>query len=314
MSVAYCIAAHTGPAQCARLVHRVLQDDPESWVFLHYDQRRSPPFDPSQVAHPRVHLFRERPIYWGSTQLADLYLEMFRWARHRDPTYIVMLSGQDYPLRNLAGLEAELAAFDVWAETMPVFGDDGCCQWPEGLRRYSYRWWHLDAPPRPVRGAERLVAKAVRVPAAPTEPPLPYIVRHRQADQFWWGARSRGPGVPVHGGSVYMNLSSRAVDVLLSCPHRLASFFHHVPCSDEAWFHTVLRNTAGLSFAPGNARYIRWAQGEAHPDVLGLGDLDDLVSSGDHFGRKFDEAADSAVLDRLDALAHSMSGQQSQNV
>ena len=77
---------------------------------------------------------------------------------------------------------------------------------------------------------------------------------------------------------------------IFSCPNHVSSFFHHVPIADEAYFHTVLRNTTGLTFAPGDARYIRWTEGEAHPEVLTVGDLDGMVASGAHFGRKFDDA------------------------
>ena len=61
---------------------------------------------------------------------------------------MVMLSGQDYPLRHLGGLEAELSCYDVWADVNPLFAADGSCNWPEGRRRYSYRWLHSDSPPR----------------------------------------------------------------------------------------------------------------------------------------------------------------------
>ncbi len=45
-------------------------------------------------------------------------------------SYVVMLSGQDYPLRHVGGLEAELSAYDVWADINPLFAGDGSCNWP----------------------------------------------------------------------------------------------------------------------------------------------------------------------------------------
>ena len=305
MTVAYCIAAHTRPSQCARLVRRLLNDDPDCRVLLHYDQRQSPPLDLRQVSAPQVRLFRARPIYWGGPQLADLYVEMFRLSMKEGCSYAVMLTGQDYPLGHVAGLEAKLSAYDVWDESRPLFSSDGSCNSLEGRRRYTYRWWHLNSPPKLLRGAERVAGKVLRVPMATSQPSVPYLVRTRQYDQVWWGVRSRGPGVPVHSGSVFMDLSRRAIEVILSCPKRLSSFFHHVPCSDEAWFHTTLRNATGLTFALGNSRYMHWIEGEAHPELLTSSDLDDMVASGARFGRKFDEVVDSSVLDRLDALAGS---------
>ena len=46
-----------------------------------------------------------------------------------------------------------------------------------------------------------------------------------------------------------MSLSARGVEVISSIPRQLTSFFHHVPIPDEAFFQTVLRHDAGLSFA-----------------------------------------------------------------
>lgn len=306
MGIAYCIAAYKRPSQCARLVRRLLADDPECRVVLHYDQRQSS-FDFGQVASPRVQVVRERPLYWGSTQLLELYVEMFLLAIEDGCNYVVMLSGQDYPLRHLDGLEAELSAYDVWADAEPLFALDGTCNWAEGRRRYSYRWWHADDPPRVLRGVERVVATLLRVPVCPSEPPLPRFVHFRQRNQVWWGARSRGPGVPVHCGETWMNLSVRALEAVSSCPHHLTSFFHRVPCPDEACFHTILHNATGLTFAPGYARYVRWTEGEPHPEVLTVNDLESMVASGAHFGRKFDEVVDSSVLDRLDVLSRSSS-------
>jgi hypothetical protein len=313
MSVAYCIAAHTQPAQCRRLVRRLLDDDPEGKVILHYDQRQSP-FDAHQMASDRVRIVRGRAVYWGGTQVVDLFEEMFDLAVGDGCSYVVMLSGQDYPLRHLGGLEAELSAYDVWANVNPLFASDGTCNWPEGRRRYSYRWWHFDRPSKLTRGADRLAEKVLRIPTARTEAPLPHLVRFRQQNQVWWGWRSRGPGVPVHYGSMWMSLSARAVGAISSCPHHLSSFFQHVPIADEACFHTILRNTAGLTFAPGYARYIRWTDEQAHPEVLTVSDLDGMVASGAHFGRKFDEAVDASVLDRLDALRSSSRSNDAENI
>ena len=120
--------------------------------------------------------------------------------------------------------------------------------------------------------------------------------------------------MPVYYGSTWMSLSARAVEVISSCPHHVSSFFQRVPIPDEACFHTVLRNTTGLSFAPDYARYIRWTEGQPHPEVLTVSDLDGMVASGAHFGRKFDDAVDASVLDRLDVLSCSSCSDDTQTI
>jgi hypothetical protein len=302
MTLAYCINAHSRPSQCLRLVGRLLADDPTCRVFLHYDKKGGR-LDLDEFAGPRVQMVRQRSVYWGSTQLVDVFREMFRLALDQGCSYSVMLTGQDYPLRNLEGLEADLCTYDVWGSFEPLFAGDGSCNWEEGRRRYTYWWWHADNPSKLLRRADALVAKLFNVPVSHREPPLPTLVHYRQYDQLWWGARTGGPGVPLYTGRVWMGLSSDALKAVCSAPRRLVSYFHHVPCAAEAFFHTVLGNTKGLRVAPRDPWFVRHPHEASHPDVLTSSDLSILMASGAIFARKFDESVDSSVLDRLDVLS-----------
>lgn len=302
MTLAYCVNAHSRPSQCLRLLKRLLDDDPDCRVLLHYDKKAGP-LDVGEFAGSRVHMVPQRPVYWGSTQLVDIFTEMFRLALDRGCSYSVMLTGQDYPLRNLAGLEAELCAYDVWGNLDPLFASDGSCNWEEGRRRYTYWWWHADDPPKLLKGADRLAATLFRVPVSRRESPSTSLVHFRQSGQLWWGARTRSPGVPLYTGRVWMGLSAKAMEAVCSAPRELLSFFHHVPCAAEAFFHTVLGNTTGLRVAPRDPWFVRHPLEASHPDVLTSSDIDTLMASGAIFARKFDESIDSSVLDRLDVLS-----------
>jgi hypothetical protein len=298
MTIAYCVVAHQRPAQTQRLVHRLLADDPACQVVLHYDQRYEP-LDLSKVTLPRVRLVRERPLNWGTPAIVDLFVEMLQIALAAGCSYASILSGQDYPVRAVGGLETVLSQYDVWADLRPLLTEDGSFNGDAERARYTYRWWYLNTPPRWLRGIDRGVAKALGDPSYRTQPPR-RLVRLRQRQQIWWGVKSGGPGVPIYEGSVWMDLSARAIEAVCASSGNVRSFFRHVPCADEACLHTILGNTTGLSFAPGNGRFIRWAPGAESPDILTLGDLTDIRSSGAHFARKFDERVDAAVLDHLD--------------
>jgi len=281
----------------------LLDDDASCRVLVHFDQR-SAKFDMTEVDSPRVHIIAERPVNWGSPELVDLFVEMFRVALSAGCSYAVMLSGQDYPLREVTDLEADLSSYDVWASTMPLFAVDGSCNWKEGRRRYAYQWWHTNEPGWLVRLADSCAGKVPGAHvSAESDPPLPYVVHFRQSGQLWWGVRSQGPGMPIHTGSQWMNLSAGAMEAICSAPQRVMRFFHQVPIADEACFHTILKNTKELTFAPDNARFIRWGQRKASPDVLTADDLEVMISSGARFARKFDELVDSSVLDHLDLLS-----------
>ena len=303
MTVAYCIAAHTRPSQCRRLVRRLLDDDPGCLVLLHYDQRVAP-LDLAEVVGPRVQILPERPLYWGGPQIVDLFREMLRFSLGSNCSYAVLLSGQDYPLRHVGALEAELSRFDVWPTDMrPLFAGDGTCDRPEGMRRYSYQWWHADDPNLVLRAAFRGTAKLPWVHWSTRDLPLPYLVQAEQLDQLWWGIRSRGPACPsmsVERGSAFprppwTQSALRPASWLGSsamCPRPTKRVF------TRPW------PTRGLTFAPGEARYVRW-EDKDNPELLTGKDLAAITGSGAHFARKFDELVDRSVLDQLDLIGKS---------
>ncbi len=298
--IGYCIGAYVRPGQTARLVRRLLHDDPAGQVVLHFDQRQAS-FDPGEVAGPRVTLVPERPVHWGGFDQVQLSIDMMRIATEQlHCSYVVMLSGQDYPLCHVGGLEGELAHFDVWAEIRPLVRD-GEVMWPEAMRRYSYRWWCLSEPGRLLLALDyHVAAKIPGVHWSTRAPPLPRVVHYHQRGQLWWGARLRaGLGLPIYTGSSWTSLSARAVATVLSAPGPVMSFFRHVPVADEACFHTILGNAAGLTLAPGNARFIKWDHNDS-PEILTSSDLEAMFASGAHFARKFDDEVDATILDRLD--------------
>jgi len=299
--VTYCIAAHTRPGQTRRLIDRLLTDDPNCKVVFHYDQRQER-LDLQELVDPRITILPERPANWGTFGMVEVFMEMMRAAvAERNCSYLVLLSGQDYPLRNISDLESELAQFDVWADVRPLIADGGATSWPEGLRRYSYRWRYVANPGLLLEGLDRVAAKVPGIELSSSPPPFPRIVHFRQRGQLWWGYRDlAGPGTPIYVGSSWMSLSRRAALAVLSTPRRVVSFFRRVPMPDEACFHTILGNAAGLTFATGNRRFIRFDEKES-PEILTIYDLEMLLQSGAHFARKFDDQIDGTVLDLLDA-------------
>jgi hypothetical protein len=184
--------------------------------------------------------------------------------------------------------------------------EGGECTWPEGRRRYYRNWVRLSKgqPAWPLRKLNRAAAMAHILPVSSCDWPGPPVVSYYQLDeQLWWGRRSKGPDVPVFYGSNWMSLSRAAMAAVCSAPASVMSYFRRTAIPDEACFHTILANAGGLTFAPGNQRYIRFRAEASHPDVLTIADVDDMRSSGAHFARKFDARVDAGVLDLLDGLA-----------
>lgn len=307
MSVAFCVMSHGSSRQPLRLIRRIQADDPEALVLHHHDPRYGG-FPLMDVDSSRIHTVPGRPLYWGGPELVELEIEMLRGAFQLGCSYAVLLSGQDYPLRHLGRLEAELHSYDVWASAEPATDHSGGCTWPEGARRYQNQWCRLTtgSTPRWLRAIDRAARTAgILTTSRASADNQPRFSTFSQRGQLWWGHRSPGPGLPLYWGSQWMSLSRPAMQSLFNAPREVAAYFRRVPIADEAFVHTVLFNDRRLSFASDNRRYIKWNQDSSHgsPEVLTSTDLPQLRTSPAHFARKFDEQVDASVLDTLDLWA-----------
>jgi hypothetical protein len=104
---------------------------------------------------------------------------------------------------------------------------------------------------------------------------------------------------------MWFSLSRRGVERILDRAGertRLVRHYRRTIIADESFFQTVICADPELAIAPDNSRYEIWEDSDSplHPDTLTVDRLDEILSCGKHFARKFDEQLDSEVLDRID--------------
>jgi hypothetical protein len=270
--VAYLVLSYTHPELVRRLVARLRG----GVVAVHHDDRRCALGAVDALRIPAT------PIEWGhGSQLAAI-LRCLRVLREHEWDWLVLLSGQDYPVRPVARIEAELLAapFDAFIRHAPVA--------PRGLRRgtvdeftrrYAFRW-------RPV--SPRAGARLAR---------LDPLVQVRTLPSGTYMGLPARPPLPVFHGSDWFSLSRRAVDAVLAAPRAVVDHFLHTIIPTEAFVHTVLASS-GLRLADDHRRYAVFDPPSApSPRVFGLDDVDEVLASGADFARKFD---DERVLDAID--------------
>jgi hypothetical protein len=279
--VAYLVLSYVHPELVERLVATLRAASPDAVIAVHHDDRR--------CALGDVDALRIEPpaaIEWGHGSQLAAFLRAMGWVRERaDFDWLVLLSGQDYPIRPVAEIEASLAAaeVDAFIQTAPVAPRRlrrGAVD--EFARRYRYRW-------RPL--PERLVAAVAQAD--------PLVQVRRLPSGAYAGFPARPPLEPFHG-SDWFTLSRRAVDAVLGAPPAVADHFLHTIVPTEAFVHTVLAHS-GLRLSGDNRRYAAFPSDAANPRVLGRADLDAVLGSGGDFARKFD---DLAVLDAIDRRVH----------
>jgi Core-2/I-Branching enzyme len=277
--VVFLVLTHKWPRLVERLVDR-LGDTEAAIAVVHHDAEIAE--RPSLPRGGRALLMPERNrVQWGDPSFIRAELRCLRWIRDEIPdfSWIVLITGQDYPARPARLIEAEL--LDTSADAMihwefvPPFPTRRSSDWQRGT---SHRYFRHRVPFR-----HRFVPPARR----------PFV----------------RDGVGIFAGSAWCNLGSRAVDVLLEDTptneylreRRFARA--HVP--DEAYFQTALLNASlGLTLVNRHRRFYRFSKagGAAHPDILTVRDLEAIRASDAHFARKVEEGASAELLDRLDQL------------
>lgn len=241
---------------------------------------------------------------YGDFSHVDRYLAAVDWLVDDGVAvdWLVNLTGQDYPLRPLAGCEEELASSgaDGFLEYWPALGPDS--HWGAAKARSRYYFRHRRLAPLSPRAARVLRPLQLVNRVQP-------LVRVHTSYGLAVGRRVRtpfGPDLALHGGSAYASLSWPAVAYLrqfLRDRPDVVAHFRHTLSPEEALPQTVLVSSGQFRLVPDCKRYFDFSGTRFNRSkVLTHADLPRALASGAHFGRKFDEDAHPGVLDALDAM------------
>jgi hypothetical protein len=296
VTVAYIVLSHRNPDQVLRLV-RALKEAPAARVLVRHDPR-GPELPASELGRAGGETIEDDIIVeWGGWTYAELILGCLREAvRRHDPDWALILSGQDYPLRPMAEIEAtldgvqtdgRLGAVREVERHRPPPGED------EFFLRCHYLHYTRPRAMGHLPGALRPLAYVRELPPLvgirrPTRPPLPY---YASAD--------------------WLTLGRRALTATLAAAEdrRLMRHFRRIAVPSESLFATVLLNDPALTIERDHRRYAPFSrEGDPHPDTLTTSDLDRVLASGADFARKFDAEVDSGILDLLDEHRRRASG------
>jgi hypothetical protein len=260
-------------------------------------------------------LTSETPVSWGDFSIVDITWKSLSWmVEHRDFEWVVFLSEQDYPIAPLGDLEQRLqeSDADVFVEARPIDRIEDSDLRMDCDRRYNYRYRPLPRfglmtrlPPRlrrPVADIANytnfvLYKLQHKVTVYRYPDPLPMRLGLRPARSPFSAA------FPCWYGSQWMALSRRAAETVVAFVGDHEAYVRHYSRTvipDESATATIVCNDPRLRVRPMGLHHVRFSSVDGHPDVFGLGDLDELVDSGVYFARKFDIDGDAAVLDALD--------------
>src|SRR5947209_2198936 len=208
MRTAYLITSHQLPHQVLRLVSTLRRGNSEAAIVVHHDDRLCRLDSDVLDALEARRVEPPSRVGWGEVSHLKTVLRCLRWTLESvDFDWVVLLSGQDYPIRPVSAIEQSLgeAQVDAFIETRRCDHPSLWAPIDEFALRYHYRWRRV---PRPL--AAPLVRAAAR--AGP-------LLRARTMPSGQWigvpALRSPfGSELVCHRGSDWFTLSRRAVEAL----------------------------------------------------------------------------------------------------
>jgi Core-2/I-Branching enzyme len=302
--IAYLITSHNLPDQVLRLAGVLRSGSPESEIVVHHDERASRLDHTALAAYGVRAIDPPSRVTWGEISHLTAMLRCFSWLlTESNFDWMVLLSGQDYPIRPLGDIERDLSgtSADGLIEAEPCPKPGLSHRVDEFALRYHFQWYRS---PRWMTG---------RIPRSLASRTAFVRSRFLPRSGAWVGARALSSpfdeSFRCYRGSDWFTLSRRAVRAVVSFsdanPEILAHYSRTL-IPTESYVQTVLANDANLRLLGDHRRYVVWDQPVmTGPRILRSQDLGALLASGRDFARKFDETVDRDVLDMIDQQVHS---------
>lgn len=281
-------------------------------VVVHHDFSQQPDFE---VADPRVQ-FVENPARTGWADwglILGIQRTIEHCLDHFDFDYFQLLSPVDMPIRPMAEFEAFLVGSqqDFFCDTISLDADEMAflsfayrVYALEGSLPYRVLWrlWlaYFGSEPEtegraglaiPLTGRTLADGRLAPTARAAAQASRWIVERLRQRDPLL-------RRYPVHIGGMWFGASRKGCEHLvrqLRDPDFIARFRHYF-CAGEMLFNTAVASS-GLPSGQGNHAISHYVG--ARPQWIGVEDLDDLVTSGRFFARKFPDQPDAPVRSRM---------------
>jgi hypothetical protein len=291
IDIGFALITHRKPHQSARLVRKLNAMFGFPPIVWHHDFTQCP-MDTSWVTNNISFVRPHLPTAWGKFSLVEAGLAAIDLLRaSRDPAWIILLSGADYPIKSADRIRADLMSsqFDAHIAHERIRYNHYDKYWQRVChRRYCAARFRV---PTWVSGKGFLTVEHPLL----TKPFLPFS-RHLRcfAGEFWFCANRRA--------GQYLIDFHRTRPVLAQHYRRADGFINS--SSSESYFQTAICNAGDLRVSKDNFRYTDWREATSETSYLKLLTMEDLAGlrqSTAHFARKFDPDVDSAVLDALDA-------------
>lgn len=307
MRIAYIISAYKLPKQLVRLVRRLTVDG--SRVYIHVDERT-----PMQVFQamcmplasvPGVTFLARHACHWGDFGHVAATLKglaaIDALPNGDYPEWVILLTGQDFPLKTPEGIAGFLAAHpgECFIEAKPLH--EFPADWLDRVQFWHFRLgpWRL---PWPAPLWNNLYNRSFNFNFATGR----FARQWNRLVRLSPRRRRLLPPHRIYGGSSYWCLPGEAVRIVMTFVRQnpgFVRFFRHVDVPDEFFFQTILANSSLAPRITGhNLTFIDWeTPNPTLPRVFESEDMARLRQQPELFARKFDSSRFPGVLDLLES-------------
>ena len=308
MRIGFVLQTYRALGQVGRLVDTLNKGCPDNLIVITHSGSRDG-LEALTREHRISHILPAVPGR-GQFGLVDSYLSALRWLRRQNQSYdwIVLLSGQDYPIRPLAEFAQALerSQHDGYFYHFDPLADAGAGGGPiswsreEAIDRYFFRYACVKDD---LSVAQRALLRIPRQALA-----LTHKYRLNTSFGLRIGRRAETPFSPdfrLYGGNYWHTIRRECAEAVLDFVDEnpnVVDHFRNVVLPDEAFIPTVLLNAKTFQISSSDLRYFDFSNSHlGHSKILGPADLEPVFASQCYFGRKFDAAAHPTILDILDA-------------
>ena len=285
---AFLISAHSKKAQLKNLI--ALLDDPKHDIYLHID-KKAQSFSEQELREcaplSRVYFTPRQDARWGSEVFIDVIVSLVCLASQEEHAFYHLLSGVDLPLKPLPEIRAYFEAH-AGEEFVSFERETAKPHVIEGrIGRYSWR--------RPMRP----FLKALDRHLAPV---------FAKAQKRLGINRIKHSPIRFQKGGVWFSITHDLARFVAEAMPQYRKYYRHSSCADEIWLQTLVANSPFMEKRAfmgwddemqATMRYVDWMGGGASPRTLRSADYDMLLDCGMLFARKFDDAVDAEIIQKI---------------
>jgi hypothetical protein len=312
--IVYLITSYILPDQVVRLIHTLRKLSPDSIIVVHHDQSKSTLLENDITRINNVYLI-PNPIVnieWGGFSQVEILLHSFTWiVTNISFNWLVLISGQDYPISNLKKFEAHIenSHFDGYFRYFPALGGGGN-GWPQGEGKKRYYFKYISYPhfiylyriPIVLRNMITKILNLINKLEV-----LNIIIAAKQYKNKIGLKCNTTPFNDLficYGGWDWFTLNKKCINKILSTAadnYLLLDYYKTTHIPSESFIHTILNNDRELNILNNPLRYVQWhGKNPSRPSIICSSDLDIVINSSMPFARKFDITIDANVLDLID--------------